>query len=183
MLGGRSFPKPSGIVVLMFVCAALSITCFWFGFYVLRYNRAMTQHNYEYARTFFIADLAIINYNEAWKHTKFQNLPRAIELYREAFRHAENPELKSDIRYNIGVLLERLENTEGAVKEYKEALRLNPNNREARFNLERLYHFVLKQEDGDNKASLELAPGADRSDDQRSRGEGQGRGQHSGDPI
>jgi hypothetical protein len=50
---------------------------------------------------------------------------------------------------------------------------LDPNDREAKFNLERLYHFVLVKEGEQSEASLEQAPGVgEEPNDQGNDGQG-----------
>jgi hypothetical protein len=68
-----------------------------------------------------------------------------------------------------------LKEAERAAHFFKAALRIDPNDHEAKYNLERLYHFVLMKKGRSGDASLEQAPGAGDNPDGHKGTNGQGR--------
>jgi hypothetical protein len=70
-----------------------------------------------------------------------------------------------------------LKEAERAADYFKEVLRLDPADHEAKFNLERLYHFVLLKKGDHSEATLKQAPGAENGANGNASADGQGRGQ------
>jgi Ca-activated chloride channel family protein len=71
--------------------------------------------------------------NALYRHKKFQG---AVESYQAAAK-GEGKNIKQAAYYNEGVIQSYLKNTEGAIELYKKALRLNPEDKEARENLQK----------------------------------------------
>lgn len=154
-----------------------SALAFWFGYENQRYQRLMEEGRYEEAGASLVADPFTVRYNIAFAHAEAQNFPAALENYRRALRLTEDRDNLSNIQYNIGVILQQVEELKGAVIAYEEALRLDPQNREAKYNLERLLQFRKQQQEGEGgKKSLEQAPGTPKDGQDNSGGQGKGRG-------
>lgn len=59
----------------------------------------------------------------------------AIKYFEEAARHETNPIRKSQSYHNLGTIMQGRKMFAEAIEQYKQALRLNPNDDEARYNL------------------------------------------------
>lgn len=64
-----------------------------------------------------------------------QKKTEAHDLFKVATRTATTPKLKNKAYYNAGVALQNAEKLDEAIEAYKEALRLDPKDEEARYNL------------------------------------------------
>jgi len=80
--------------------------------------------------------------NALYRHKKFQS---AIDAYKEAGK-AQGPNLKAAAHYNEGVVYSYLKNPEKAIEAYKNALRINPDDKEARENLQKALAELKKQQ-------------------------------------
>jgi Ca-activated chloride channel homolog len=80
--------------------------------------------------------------NALYRHKKFQG---AIDAYKESGK-TQGPNLKAASYYNEGVVYSYLKNTEKAVESYKKALRINPDDKEARENLQKALSELKKQQ-------------------------------------
>lgn len=64
-----------------------------------------------------------------------QKAPEAHDLFKVAIRDTKSKALQNKAYYNAGVALQREKKLEEAIEAYKSALRLNPNDEQARYNL------------------------------------------------
>lgn len=161
------------------------MACLGFGLLQLRYQQLVTSGNqavaaqrfdtqaYERARRFWFANSEALRFNQGVLAFRAKNYARAAEHFRQVAQQTGNRTLKARALYNLGRVMLELDEVEGAAELFKEALRLDPADREAKFNLERLYHFVLLKEEHYGEATLQQAPGV--RDEKHSTGEGQGR--------
>ena len=174
--------------LLRYVVLSLSgLGCLGFALYQQQYVRVIAKGNaaiaeqrfdtlyYEQASRYWLANNDLLLFNQGVLAFKARNLPRAAEYFRQVQQHTTNPALQVKSQYNLGVVMLALEEVERAAEFFKETLRLDPQDKEAKFNLERLYHFVLLQQGAQGEASMKQAPGAPQ-DNETGRGtEGQGR--------
>jgi tetratricopeptide (TPR) repeat protein len=116
-------------------------------------------------------------FNQGVLSYKANNLPRAAEFFRQASKHTNNTQLRVQALYNLGMVMLALQEVEGAAEMFKETLRLDPWDKDTKFNLERLYHFVLRQESEHGEASLKQAPGAGQQEGHNNDGHGRGSSQ------
>jgi tetratricopeptide (TPR) repeat protein len=164
-----------------------SVACLAFAVYQQRYMHVVTaghhavteqrfdDQDYERASHFWLAKRDALLFNRGVLAYKARNLPRAAEYFRLAMQGTTNPTLRMQANYNLGMVMLALEEVERAAEFFKEALRLNPHDTDTKFNLERLYHFVLRQEGDHGNAALKQAPGASEDKPDGGRGEGPGR--------
>ena len=135
-------------------------------------NRFDTQ-DYDQAIEYWFARQDILLANQGLLAYRAENLPRAAELFRQVSQTARSSDVKGQALYNLGRVFVELKEVEQAADMFKATLRLDPDDREAKFNLERLYHFVLMKDGERSEVSLEQAPGiGDRPNDKGSEGQG-----------
>jgi Ca-activated chloride channel homolog len=72
--------------------------------------------------------------NSLQKQTKFDE---AVKLLQNLAGSSRDNSLKSAAYYNQGVAYTKMKNLDASIESYKKALRLNPNDKEARENLEK----------------------------------------------
>jgi Ca-activated chloride channel homolog len=132
------------------------------------------QH-YDRAKHFLFANNDMLDFNQGVLAFRARNLPRAAEYFRQVQQHTTNLSLRVRSYYNLGLVMLALEEVEHAAEFFKETLRLDPQDKEAKFNLERLYHFVLRQQGDQGEAALKQAPGAPQEKDKGRGTDGQGR--------
>ncbi|MEE8302668.1 MAG: tetratricopeptide repeat protein [Candidatus Tectomicrobia bacterium] len=135
------------------------------GNQAVREQRFDTQA-YAQARRVWLARQDRLLFNQGVLAYKAKNLPRAAESFRATSRQSNDDQLRMRALYNLGMVLLSLDEVKEATELFKEALRLAPSDVDAKFNLERLYHFVLLQSDDHGQASLEQAPGTPKEGDQ-----------------
>jgi tetratricopeptide (TPR) repeat protein len=146
-------------------------------------------HDYKQASRLWFADQELLLFNQGVLAYKAGHLPRATDLFRRASQHAPNLTLRTRALYNLSVVLLQLQEVQGAGELLKEALRLDPRDKEAKFALEQLYHIVHSQGEEHREAAdkqgnarnqeseevLKQAPGLEQGEGQHSTGNGQGR--------
>ena len=162
--------------------------CVVFGMHQLRYTRLLAAGNravleerfdsreYERAQRWWMARQDMLLFNQGVLAFKAKNLSRAAEHFRQASQMTRNSHIRMQALYNLGMVMLALEEAQAAAELLKEALRLDTRDSDAKFNLERLYHFVLREEGSEHgEAALEQAPGAEQGAEEKPRGDGQGR--------
>lgn len=137
--------------------------------------------DYDRAGSFWLARQDILLVNQAVLAYKAQNYPRAVEFLRRASQSAPQSAVKGQALYNLGRIFLELKEAERAAEFFKAALRLDPTDRESKYNLERLYHFVMMKKGQHTEASLEQAPGNGEEQNKGTKGKGQGRSQRTPD--
>jgi tetratricopeptide (TPR) repeat protein len=172
---------------LYLVLSLGGLLCVGFALYQQRYLRVIAKGNYavaeqrfdvqhyDEAQRYWFANNTLLLFNQGVLAFRARNLPRATEYFRQVQQRATNPALQIRCHYNLGLVMLALEDAERAAEFFKETLRLDPHNTEAKFNLERLYHFVLKSSTDQGEASLKQAPGAPEEKEQGRGTAGQGR--------
>ncbi len=104
-------------------------------------NDAFTQHDYEAALDSYdeavrvSPELAEPHYNSGNVHHRQQDHEAAQRSYEQSLLQADE-DLYQDTLFNLGNTQLQADELESAIESYKEALRLDPNDREAKHNLE-----------------------------------------------
>ncbi|MFA5033873.1 MAG: tetratricopeptide repeat protein [bacterium] len=80
--------------------------------------------------------LMVIDYNMGCARYKVDSLEYAMSLFTKIMASLESKELKEKACYNIGNTLFKSGNLELAMESYKQALRMNPDDKDAKINLE-----------------------------------------------
>lgn len=89
-------------------------------------------------------------YNLANALMQQKKFKEAGELYTEVAT-SENKELRAPAWYNAGVSYTKQKDLPGSIEAYKAALRLNPNDKDARENLQKALQEQKQQQDQQNK--------------------------------
>lgn len=120
-------------------------------------NKAYEEGNFAKAEQFYKQALsdspkdARILYNLANALAQQDKFEEAIATY-ETFKHlAEDPSEKAKADYNIGNTLGKMKKWDQALKYYKEALKSNPTDDEAKYNYELAYKQKQDQEKNKDK--------------------------------
>lgn len=175
-----------------FLCV-ISLLCFAFALHQHHYvqlvhagNQAVSEErfdtqDYEYAGQYWLARQDILQVNQGLLAYKASNLPRAAEFFRRVSQNVSDPAIEEQALYNLGRVFLDLKEVERAADFFKAALRLDPQDQAAKFNLERLYQFVLLKEGSHGEAALQQAPGVGQEQQDNPRGKGQGRGKPKSD--
>jgi len=171
----------------------IGIACLLFAYHQHCYVRLIRSGNqaisekrldtqeYDQAGHYWLARRDILSANQGMLAYTASNYTRAAELFRQTSQHAARPEIEEQALYNLGLVFVALKDAERAAHFFKAALRLDPDDREAKYNLERLYHFVMVKKGNSGEASLEQAPGAGDNADGSQGNEGQGRSRPKSD--
>lgn len=152
-------------------------------------ERRFDSQDYEQASRLWFADQELLLFNQGVLAYKAGHLPRATDLFRRASQHTPNLSIRTRALYNLSIVLLQLQEVQGAGELLKEALRLDPRDKEAKFALEQLYHIVHsqgeehreaadKQGNAGNQAgeeTLKQAPGLGQGEGKHSTADGQGR--------
>lgn len=149
-------------------------------------NQAVTEQrfdtqDYTQASNFWLARQDILLVNQGVLAYKAQNYPRAAEFFRRVSQTAPQSAVEGKALYNLGRIFVELKEAERAAEFFKAALRLDPADRESKYNLERLYQFVMQKQGQYSEASLEQAPGDGSDQNKGHKGKGQGRSSRTPD--
>jgi tetratricopeptide (TPR) repeat protein len=110
----------------------------------------------------------LIAYNMGVRAYRADNLKKAGEHFYEVIRNSQDSLQKKHAYYNLGNILVQLELPRKAAEMYKESLRLDPDDWESKYNLERLYVFYLNEFPGEGQqTSLEKEPKKEEGDEHR----------------
>lgn len=157
------------------LCGLLSLTFtasqYYYSQLIAAGNQAVREQRfdtqaYAQARQVWFARQDRVLFNQGVLAYQAKNLPRAAEYFRAASRHSNDEQLRMRALYNLGLVFLALDEAQEAINLFKETLRLAPDDVDAKFNLERLYHIVLQQRDDHGQASLEQVPGSPKEGDQ-----------------
>ncbi len=150
----------SVLLCLGVACLALAYQQHHYMHLIAAGNQAVQEkrfdtQDYDQASRYWFAREDILLANQGVLAYRAENFPRAADLFRQVSQTAQNPMVEGQALYNLGRIFLELKEVERAADFFKAALRLDPNDREAKFNLERLYHFVLLKEGTHSEASLD----------------------------
>jgi hypothetical protein len=81
-----------------------------------------------------------------------------MHLFGKASQATADRTVRSKALYNSGVIMMAMQQPERAAALFKQALRLDEGDRDAKFNLEQLYRFVQTGVDGGSEASRDQLP-------------------------
>lgn len=93
---------------------------------------------FERARGNLLADPDLLAYNEGVKASAAGDLEAAADLFLEVVSRSRSPDLRAKALYNLGTLLAPAGKPREAATRYREALRLDPWDWDAKANLELL---------------------------------------------
>ena len=117
---------------------------------------------------------ARVNYNVAtamfpdnWKATPETQRDSMVRRYSAAAEQETNPLRKSKAYHNMGVLYQSARDFQHAIEAYKDALRNNPNDDEARYNLVVCQHQLDKNGNGGGQNNQDQQDQQDQKDKQQ----------------
>ena len=90
-------------------------------------------------------------YNLANALQKQKKYDEAVQVLERLYGSATNNNLRSAAAYNQGVAYTKQKNLEASIESYKKALRLNPDDREARENLQKALSELKKKQEEEQK--------------------------------
>lgn len=137
----------------------LILLCFYFTAqsqqareHILLGNEAYKKH--EFARATEEYDKALLadpssttaKFNKASSLYKQDKTVEAAELFTAIARSATDKDIKAKSFYNKGVILSRQKNLEESIEAYKNVLRINPEDKEARENLQKALLELKKKQ-------------------------------------
>ena len=126
----------------------------------------LDQQYLDKAKESFFASEDLIVYNLGVRAYRSNNLKKASEYFYDVIRKSDDASRKKRAYYNLGNILVTLDLPKKAAEMYRESLRIDPDDWESKYNLERLYVFYPMAFPGDKKqASLDQEPGEEKSND------------------
>jgi tetratricopeptide (TPR) repeat protein len=133
----------------------------------------LDQQYLEQAKNALFASDDLIAYNMGVRAYRANNLKKAGDHFYEVIRNGQTSSQKKQAYYNLGNIFVQFDLPLKAAEMYKESLRLDPNDWESKYNLERLYVFYLPAFPGEgNQASLDQDPGNEKRDEHRTSSSG-----------
>ena len=127
---------------------------------IVKGNRAYMENRFDEAEEDYRAALqksgkdVTANFNLGNTLYRKENSEEAVKAYDNVIAHSEDNKLKQQAFYNKGVALQKANKLPESILAYKNALILNPNDEDARQNLQRAMH-QQKQEEKKNKDNKE----------------------------
>ena len=88
-----------------------------------------------------------LNYNLGDAYYKQQRYDEAINSFQNSLTHTEDGILKSNAFYNIGNSLLKSQKIKESVEAYKNSLKLNPNDKDTKYNLSYALSLLKQQQD------------------------------------
>jgi tetratricopeptide (TPR) repeat protein len=166
------------------VCVAFALQQHRYARFISGGNQAVAEKRFdtqEYvraSRSWFARQDKLL-FNQGILAYRAGNVPRAADYFQRASQHTQSVTLRTQTLYNLSVALLAEQEAEGAAALLKEALRLNPHDKDTKLMLERLYHLVQHQRGKHGEAAHEQAPGLSQEKGEKSNEEGQGRSRPS----
>ena len=126
-----------------------------------------------------------ITYNQGNAHYKEGRFPEALQAFTQPSSDEKNPNIRKNAIYNTGNTLVKLGKLKEAESAYKEVLRLDPEDMDAKFNLEYVREQLKKKEDQkqdsdqgkqkneDKDSDSKKEPGEDQEQDKGQQSENQ----------
>lgn len=124
---------------------------------VLEGNKLFTEEKYDEANNAYRdAQLdnptsAVIDYNIANTLYEKKKYEEAIKLYDKVSKNADDPLFQAQAYYNLGNTLYRLNKWQESILAYTEALKLNPEDEDAKYNLEYVRTKLKQNADQQNQ--------------------------------
>ena len=94
---------------------------------------------------------SIANYNSGNASFRQNKFDEAINAYDNTISHTRDKNLQHQAYYNKGVALSKQQKLQESIDAWKEALRLNPNDKETRENLEKALRELKKKQQEENQ--------------------------------
>ena len=116
-------------------------------------------------------DLGAIRFNDGDALYKSKDFQRALDAYRAAVESGDKA-LQARAWYNMGNALYQQQQLDGAADAYKQALRLDPNDTDAKYNLERVLR-VKKQQQQQPQRSQQNKQNQNQQQNQQGQGQQQ----------
>ena len=138
------------------------------------YKRKDYQTAIKYYNSVAEKNNATANYNLGNALYKTDKKEEAIAAYEKAVEAMKAAPEKSNASYNKGVVLQNDKKTEDCIVNYKNALKLNPNNIDARHNLQ-----IALQKQKDDKQKEDEQNKKDKKDDNKDKNDNQPKPQQS----
>ena len=144
-------------------------------------NRLYAEGRYAEAQVKYLEALRadpsspVIRFNEGNALYQSQEYQRALEAYRDAIESGD-PGLAPGAWYNVGNSFFRQQQLEASIEAYKQALRIDPNDDDAKHNLERALQQLEEQEQNPDQNPEQ------GNDDQDRDNESEGQGEQQRDP-
>ena len=131
----------------------------------------LDQQYLENAKKSIFPSEGLITYNMGVRAYRAEDLKKASEYFYAVIQKSHDSSQKRLAYYNLGNILVHFELPKQAAEMYREALRLDPNDWQSKYNLERLYVFYPAAfPDDKENASLDPEPG-DKKTDKKSMGQ------------
>jgi Ca-activated chloride channel family protein len=124
---------------------------------IIKGNKSYKENNYNVAENAYRDALknsdtnVIANYNLGNVLYRKDNTDEAVKSYDNAIAHSQNNTVKQEAFYNKGVAYQKAKKLPECITAYKNALILNPNDEDARQNLQRALKEQQKQQQQQNK--------------------------------
>ncbi len=139
---------------------------------IIKGNEAYKKSQYDQAAASYKKVLANTPNNTAYYNLgnalyKNNKLDEALQAYDNGVRTAPNNTLKSRAYYNGGVTLQKQNKIQECIKAYKNTLKLNPDDEDARQNLQRALIRQKQQEKKEKKDKKDDKKDQDKKDDQQ----------------
>ncbi len=139
---------------------------------IIKGNEAYKKSQYDQAAASYKKVLANTPNNTAYYNLgnalyKKDKLDEALQAYDNGVRTAPNNTLKSRAYYNGGVTLQKQNKIQECIKAYKNTLKLNPDDEDARQNLQRALMQQKQQEKKEKKDKKDDKKDQDKKDDQQ----------------
>jgi Ca-activated chloride channel family protein len=133
---------------------------------------------YEQAAQVWGASHDVILFNQGVRAFRAGNFAQALQLFQTVSHATTDRILHSKTLYNASVIMLKMQQPEQAATLLKAALRLDPTDKDAKFNLEQLYRLVLTQDGEASGASLDQLPSPLKKEqrDSSTGGKGSGKG-------
>lgn len=125
--------------------------------YVLKGNELYNQSQFDQAEIQYRMALetdpknVTAKYNLANALQKQKKYNEALTILEELSASATDKNLRSTTYYNQGVAHTKLKNLESSIESYKNALRINPDDKQARENLQKALRELKKKQDQQNQ--------------------------------
>lgn len=141
------------VAVLLYLCCPTSLNAQDTKAQLKKANEAYNQKEYEKAADGYKSIVAenaadaIAQYNLGNAHFKNGNFTQALQAYNQALQGDIPASMQSAIYYNQGVVLQKSNQLEPCIAAYKKALKISPNDADARLNLQKALQQLKKQQE------------------------------------
>ena len=107
---------------------------------------------------------AVFNLGDSYfKQEKYDD---AIKYYQQALSKTQDKELKAETHYNIGNALLKSRKLKESIESYKNSLKLNPNDREAKYNLSYALKLLQNEQNQNQNKDKNQDKNQDKNKDQ-----------------